>query len=101
MAISPSRIASASMVAVLLLGGTAVAFLPAALASYEVHKFCNAIPLGTPVAEVEARAARVEYRFWRATGGHAIVEHPRSLGRAYCDMAFDAGGKLSSKNLDN
>lgn len=86
---------------VVLLGGNLFAFLPAMLASREVRRFCGGLAEGTPLYEVRSLAVAGGYGFEQAVGGHVVVEHPRSLGRAYCDLGFDAGGRLASKKLDN
>lgn len=101
MAISQSRKASAAFLFLLLLGGVLIAFFPAMRAAQEIRPFCDSLPVGTTVAELRALATARGYRFEPVVGNHVLVEHPRSLGRAYCNVGFDSNGKLSSKTADN
>lgn len=97
MAISQSRKASALFLVLTLGGGICFAFFPAAMASRESRRFCGALTLGMPLAEIQSRAAAAGYRFEPVVGGHVLVEHPKSLGRAYCELGFDDKGRLASK----
>jgi hypothetical protein len=101
MAISQTRKASGAFVTVVLLGGVILAFLPVMTATREIRRFCDGLPLGTPVAELQSQAAQRGFRFEPVVGGHILVEHPRSLGRAYCDVGIDAKGQVAKKSADN
>lgn len=96
-----SRKISAAGCAVVLLGGTLFAFFPAMRASWEIHRFCDELPLGTASAVVLSRASARGYGVEPLEAGRVVVEHPRSLGRAYCDLSFDARGQLAAKVVDN
>lgn len=97
---SMSRKVSAAFVFALLLGGNLVAFFPAMRASREIRRFCEELRPGTPLAEVRSRADELRYRVEPIAGG-LLVEHSRSLGRAYCTLGFDGKGLLLSKACAN
>lgn len=101
MAISTSRKVSGTVLTLVLLAGTILSFLPAMVASHQIHQFCESLALGTSFAEMQARSADLGYSVERIRAGLWRVEHPRSLGRAYCDVGFDAVGYVSTKNDDN
>ena len=93
------RFKAAITVAVLFLLGMLGAFGPAALASRSTGKFCAGLVPGMTVAEFEARAEAARYTSSKVREGVWMVEHPSSLGRAYCVARFDASGRLASKAL--
>jgi hypothetical protein len=101
MAMSDSRKASSLFTFSVLGLGTVAAFLPAFLASRAIHKFCDGLTLGAPVAQVQARALASGLSYARLVDGTSVVEHPRSLGRPYCELRFDDKGQLASKSADN
>jgi hypothetical protein len=65
-------------------------------ASHQVKAFCTSLTPGTPLADVQAKADSANYRMVQLVDGSWRVEHPSSLGRAYCVVRFDGEERLSS-----
>lgn len=99
--VASSRLASGVAVFFVLAGGTIAAFLPAATAMREIRAWCEALPDGMPLNEVESQASARGFSVIHMAGNHVYVEHPRSLGRAYCDVGYDPGGRVTSRTADN
>ena len=97
MAISASRKTSMVFLFFVFLVGILSAFAPAFLSAREVRQFCEALPLGLPLAEVQARVAAKDYVLSKYQDGTLIVEHQRTLGRVECELRFDEKGQLASK----
>ena len=97
---SSSRIASGVATFVVLLGGVTAAFLPAVFATREMRAFCGSISVGAPLNELESQADSRGYSVLHVGGNHVYIEHPRSLGRAYCDVEFDPQGIVTARAAD-
>lgn len=90
---------SAITLVVVFLLGTLAAFGPAALASRSTRAFCGGLVPGMTVADLQERADAGRYTSSKVREGVWMVEHPSSLGRAYCVVRFDASDQLTSKAL--
>jgi hypothetical protein len=101
MAVSASRKASAAFLILVFSAGTGAAFLPAYLATRAIHAFCDGLAPGTPLTDVKSRADAAGYRYDKLGEDHALVEHPKSLGRAYCEIWYDAQGTVARRSADN
>ncbi len=99
MAVSETRKASAIAVTVVLLGGTVTPFVPAFLAAREMKQFCGALATGAALQSIQAQAESRRYDVVEERGGWWRVEHPGSLGRAFCEVRIDAQGRLVEKAL--
>lgn len=98
MTTTPSmRKQSAITLVVVFLLGTLAAFAPAAFASRSARAFCGGLAPGMTVSELQERAEAARYTSSKVREGVWMVEHPSSLGRAYCVVRFDASGRLTSK----
>jgi hypothetical protein len=98
MAASASRKMNAAFLFVVFLVGILSAFAPAFFASREVRRFCEDLPLGAPVAEVQRQVVAKEYSLGKLDDGSFAIEHRTSLGRVECTLRFDEQGKLASKS---
>jgi hypothetical protein len=97
MSVSPARKLSAAALTAVLVAGTGAAFVPACLATYEMRGFCAGLAPGTPKAAVRASAESRRYDVWPDDAGAWTLEHPSSLGRARCSVAFDDAGLLRTR----
>ena len=97
MAVSASRKMSMTFLFFVFVVGIASVFAPAYFAAREVRQFCEALPLGLTLAEVQARATAQQHSVERYADGTYGIEHRRSLGRVECELTFDDQGKLKGK----
>lgn len=91
-----SRKANAVMLVLLLLAGTAVSFGPAMYGSRRIGSFCRGIARGARRADVVSRAGQEKFNLTGPSPDALVIEHPSSLGRAYCVVHFDAESSVTS-----
>jgi hypothetical protein len=96
MAISHSRKMNMAGLAVLLLVGTVVSWWPLLSSRWQMHRFCAGLTTGTSPEGVQAQAMEQGYDISMLADGRTRIEHPRSLGRATCDVRFGAQGLVSA-----
>ncbi len=83
--------------ATVVLGGvTLLTFSPAILASRDMRAFCAAVPVGAPIADVQAKAEASRYGITKLQTGGWLFEHPRSMGRATCTVRVDAEARITA-----
>lgn len=99
--VASSRLASGAAVFFMLSGGIIAAFTPAYFATRDVRAWCDALPTGTSLNALESQAEARGYSVVHMAGNHVYVEHPRSLGRAYCDVGYDPDGRVTTKAAGN
>ena len=98
-AISKSRLWNTVALLAMFLAGTAAAFWPFIRASREMRAFCEALPLGAPVADLRSRAAAAGYEWLPQGPGRAVVQDPRAFVRHYCELQLQAPGQLSARRF--
>ena len=98
MAMSPSRKMNIIGLAVLLLVGTVISWWPLLSSRWQMHSFCNGLPVGTSPERVRALALEQGYDAAMLADGRTRFEHPRSLGRATCDVQFGPQGLVSAED---
>ena len=82
--------------AVLMLGGVALAFWPFHAANRQLQAFCSAQVAGTPRAQVQAQAADRGYVLAAAASGAVLVDDPLGFGRRQCRLALDAQDRVAA-----
>ena len=78
-----------------ILGFASLEYIPAMLAARDTKAFCGGLAAGTALTEVTARATRAGYATTKLKETSWLVEHPHSIGRAWCVVHFDADARLS------
>jgi hypothetical protein len=78
-----------------ILGVSALEYVPAMLASRETKAFCSGLAPGTALSEVRARASAAGLAASKLKERSWMLEHPHSIGRAWCVVHFDADARLS------
>ena len=82
---------------ILLVVGNIYAFWPFWMAARQLQTFCDALPAGASLADVQARADASGYVVDAPAGQPARVEDTQSFGRQSCDIQFDAQGRLQRR----
>jgi hypothetical protein len=98
MAMSPSRKMNIVGLAILLLVGTLISWWPLLSSRWQMHRFCAGVPAGTSPERVRALAMEQGYDVSTLADGRTRFEHPRSLGRATCDVQFGPQGLVSAED---
>jgi len=95
MAVSPTRLWSGSLLFIVLLAGTGLAFWPFVGQTERMRTFCTSLPRGASIADVRARAEANDYEMSTPENGRALLSHSRALTRVLCVVQFDASGALA------
>lgn len=91
------RILVYGTIAVLMVVGNLYAFWPFVVAHRQLQAFCDGLPAGTTVEQVQALAAQQGYAVTPPVGGVAQVDDPPSFGRRHCTLHFDPQGRLAGR----
>ena len=83
-------------IGVLLLLVNLYAFWPFVEANREMDRFCAGLPAGTTLDQLHALAAGQGYEVRTESGGQAVVEDPRSMGRRSCTLQFGVPPRAAS-----
>jgi hypothetical protein len=78
-----------------ILGVTSLEYVPVMLAARETKAFCVGLAPGTALVEVRARATAAGLAASKLRETAWILEHPHSIGRAYCVVHLDADARLT------
>ena len=91
------RILVYGAIAVLMVVGNLYAFWPFVVANRQLQAFCDGLPAGTPIAQVQALAGHQGYAVTPPVGGVAQVDDPPSFGRRHCTLQVDPLGRLAAR----
>jgi hypothetical protein len=98
-AISKSRLWNTVALLAMFLAGTAFAFWPFVKASREMRAFCEALPLGAPLADLRTRVAAAGYELLPQGPGRALVQDPRAFVRHHCELRLEPPGRLADRRF--
>jgi hypothetical protein len=86
--------------ALLMLGGVAVGFLPYYAVSREMQSFCASLVVGSPVADAQTQATARNYEVVIAGDGRVLLKVPQLApqvrSKRGCELRFGPTGTLVS-----
>lgn len=86
--------------ALLMLAGVAIGFVPYYAASRDMQHFCAELIVDTPVAQAQSQAAARGYDVFSADAGHVLLKvpplAPQVPSKRGCDLRVGPTGKLVS-----
>lgn len=86
--------------ALLMLAGVAIGFVPYYAASRDMQHFCAELVVDTPVAQAQSQAAARGYDVFSAGEGHVLLKvpslAPQVPSKRGCDLRVRPSGKLVS-----
>lgn len=86
--------------ALLMLAGVAIGFIPYYLASRDMQQFCAALAVDTPAAEVQSQATARGYSVVTAGEGRVLMMLPRLASplpsKRGCDLRVGPTGRVVS-----
>jgi hypothetical protein len=77
-----------------MLGGVALAFWPMVSADRALQTFCHDQAVGTPMADVQARAQALGYTATPVDTRTLRIDDPAGFGRRQCDLALDSQARI-------
>ena len=91
--------------ALLMLGGVAVGFVPYYAASREIQSFCTSLAVGSPVADAQTEAAARGYDVVPGGVGRVLLKVPQLApqvpSKRGCDLRVGSTGMLVSAAYSN
>ena len=91
--------------ALLMLAGVAIGFVPYYIASREMQHFCAVLVVDTPAAEAQSRAAAQGYDVIPVDAGRVLLKvsplAPQVPSKRGCDLRVGPAGKLISATYSN
>lgn len=95
--ISVRRKRAMVVLGLLLLVGMGWMVWPFFVGPGHMQSFCETLPAGSLLAQIQTDAAQRGYRVSSLIEGRAFVVDSRSFGRFTCELRFGPDGLLSSK----
>ncbi|MBY0467508.1 MAG: hypothetical protein K2Q07_00870 [Burkholderiaceae bacterium] len=86
--------------ALLMLAGVAIGFVPYYSASRDMQRFCASLSIGMPAADIQSRAAARGYDVVSVGEGHVLLKvpplAPQVPSKRGCDLRVDPTGRVLS-----